>query len=84
MENEIRYILITAIAREILTEVFSTLKAAQETMHSEMITLGRVPENFFVGDSHEDSDEGWAYSPYGAYSNDGINHSVCDWLIAPI
>ena len=84
MEKEIRYILITVIDREILTEVFPTLEDAQMAMHSEMIKVGRVPEDVFDCDAKEDADEGWAYGPYEAYSNDGVNHADCDWHIAPI
>lgn len=84
MENKIRYMLISVFDREILTEMFPTLEAAQETMHMEMISEGGVPEEFFVGDSREDKDKGYAYGPYDAYSNDGINHADCDWHIAPI
>lgn len=81
-----KYMLITVIDREILTEQFSSLKEAQGTMHEEMITQGKVPEELFEAglEENESEDRDCGYEPYGGYANDGINHADYDWRIVEL
>lgn len=76
------YMLISVCDREILTEQFDTLQEAHETMHREMVELGRVPEHIFDNVEYEDSDYG--FGKWSAYANDGVNHADYDWLIVSL
>lgn len=74
-----RYMLITVIDREILTETFRTVEDARRCMHKEMILYGKVPKDIFATDSYDAGEYG--FSDYGAWANDGENHANYDWLI---
>lgn len=76
------YMLISVCDREILTEQFSTLQEAQETMHREMIEQGRVPEEIFDHGEYEDTECG--FGDWCAWANDGVNHADFDWLIVSL
>lgn len=81
--REGQFLLISVCDREIMTERFSTLTAAQTTMHEEMVQQGKVPADIFEGlepDAEAFSGE-WGFGPLTGYANDGVNHSDFDWLI---
>ena len=79
MAADKKYMLISVCDREILTETFPNIEAAQAVMHEELATQGRVPAEEIVGVEADCGD--WGFGPYCAYANDGCNHADFDWLI---
>lgn len=83
-----KYMLISVFDRDITTEKFNTLAAAQAAMKEEMIKYGGVPESFFTSDRNLgcDYDEcDFNFDEYTAYVNDApITHCDCDWEIVEL
>lgn len=75
------YILTTVAEREITTESFKTLAAAQNTMHTEFMNALRDPDSFEEGmdDSSIGYNDSSAYINYD-YANDGTSNM--DWSIS--
>lgn len=76
------YILISVREREILTEKFPSLKAAQKAMHEEMRIQGKISEEVFQEEEFDDGNCG--FCAYQGYVNDGINGDNWDWLIVAL
>ncbi len=83
------YVLISVCEGEILTQRFGTLKAAQETMHKEMIETGVLKEDsFFTADDEPEPLEEdeyfdlYAFYPYGEFTNN--DKYIRNWHIAPL
>lgn len=81
MDN--RYMLITVIDREILTEQFDSYEEARKQMLSEFCYAADVdPEDCTELESECDGEFG--YAEWNAYVSDGPNHEDYDWLIVSI
>ena len=78
----LKYMLISACGREILTELFPTIEEAQGTMHQEMEDWGGVDSSVFTATELDGGDFG--FGPYGGYLNDRVNHEDYDWLIVQV
>ena len=76
------YMLISVREREILTEKFPSLKAAQKAMHEEMRIQGKISEEIFQEEEFDDGSCG--FCSYQGYVNDGLNHDNWDWLIVAL
>lgn len=76
-----RFVLVSVCDREIMTEVFDSLKAATEQRNKEMIEWGRVPPEIFNQFEEYEEDGEYGFGKYHAYANDRCDF---DWLIADI
>lgn len=81
--NNCRYMLVTVIEREILTEIFDTYDDAYKTMLNELQQYGGIQGEHLNADEAEAPDS-WGYCKWNAYLNDGSNHDNYDWLIVQI
>ena len=84
MNTADKFMLISVCDREILTERFPTIKAAQDQMYKEMVEWGGISEKDFLSGAEEYEECDFGYHKYGGYVNDGNNHADLDWLIVEL
>lgn len=75
-----KYMLITVVNREVMTEQFDSFKKAHDTMLEELSIYGRIDKKFFTSEEVESPDN-WGYCRWNAYVNNGVNHEDYDWSI---
>ena len=78
-----KYMLITVIDREILTEQFATFEEAHEMMMDELRQYGGVCEDYLHDEEMECEGE-FGYSKWSAYNHNWEKDIDCDWLIVEI
>ena len=81
-----KYMLISVVDREIMTEQFDSIGEAWRVMRSELIQWGRVPEDDLPDSMDEvvENETEFGIGPDCAWANDGINHADCDWRIVTL
>lgn len=77
-----KYMLISVIEREILTETFDTLQEAKTAMVIEMVQEAGVDDAIFGKDIYDDGYCG--FGDDGGYVTDGKNHCNYDWRIVEL
>lgn len=78
-----KYMLITVIEREILTEQFETKKAAKTQMLKELALYSQEDVDELLTTSVFD-DGKMGFGEDSAYLNDGLNHDNYDWRIVAL
>lgn len=78
-----KYMLITVIEREILTEQFETFEEAHNQMMKEFCEAAMVDPADCTEEESE-CDEEFGYCKWNAYVSDGLNHNNFDWIIVEL
>lgn len=80
-----KYMLITVIEREILTERFETYDDAKSAMLDEFWVYSDFDDYDFLKEEEYEADDGdYGFSKYGGWLNDGKDHYNYDWLIVAL